>query len=276
MLGRIGCGLFFDALMCGHQVIRVHGFYLRMLKLIAKAPVVLSSHIPFSLPFVITPPHVSLRKKVFYFLGVVSQKFIGVIGIPVMGMIRIGRSIQIVIRIWIIKSWIRVGIVQQQRFIVPVKPEVFIVLLPINPVVEVLYHCYNWPVKSPEAELGHFISFCLHLLHGFKQNLPFVPVPDRIGYIHDQHIHTRVGQHGHILPDNIFILTEKVAHLRFTPMEAISIGSPQGMIGIQTCRGICLQDFCDIGREGTRETGVMALGMPGNIEDSDYSPFILL
>ena len=111
------------------------------------------------------------------------------------------------------------------------EPEVGVFSRLVDLVVQVLHHRDHRAVERPETELRHAVAFGLHLLHHGEEDLPLVPVTNRVGDIHHQHIHAGVGEHGHVLADDVLVLAQEVAHLRLAPM--IRALRPERMLGVE-------------------------------------------
>ncbi len=78
------------ALVQGKQFFRLHRFHVVIAQVVAETPVVFRADGPFARPFVIAPPHGAQREEVFHFLRIVGIKFFRIVGIIVMGVIRVG------------------------------------------------------------------------------------------------------------------------------------------------------------------------------------------
>jgi len=253
MLSCGNSGLFTFPLMPGKQFFRAECLYFFIGQAVAKTPVILSSHKALTTPLIITPPHGTKGKKILYLPGIIQVEFLGVIRIFVQRMVRVCSCTGIEIGIGVFNTSpvgikIRFAIIEQKRFFIPVKPQIFVFFRFVDFLVKVLNHSYNGSVKCPETEFRHPVSIGFHLLHYLIGDFPLSPVTNRIGYIENDDIHTRIGKHGHVFSDHIFVLTEKITHFRFPPV--IRVLCPQGMKSIKP-RFRCFAQYpghiCSIG-----------------------------
>ena len=146
-----------------------------------------------------------------------------------MRMVRVGGCRRFIMRIGVLNPSPvgierRCRIIEQQRLAIPVKPEVTVLALFVNPVIEILYNGDRGTVKRPKREFWYFVALFLHLLHDAESDIPFIPISDGIGHIHDKYVHSGVDEHRHILADHIVVLTQEISHLRFSPV--IGVGVP--------------------------------------------------
>ena len=163
----------------------------------------------------------------------------------------------------------RRSIVEQQRFAVPVEPEVLVFLLGIEEVVNLLHHIDGIAVEAPEAYLGHLVAFALHVLEHGEQGVPFVPVAHGVGHIEDKHVDAGIGEHRYIVAYDVGIGREEVAHLRLAPViRAVVLRLPGGVAGLLARVGVLLQHLAHIGP--VRIVHVVEVGrVPCDIEDAD-------
>ena len=157
------------------------------------------------------------------------------------------------------------AVVKQQWFAIPNEPQVLVFSRLVDFVVQVLHHSNHRTVKRPEAELRHTIAFRFHLLHHRKDGFPFVPITDGIGDIHHQHIHARIGEHGHVLSNGVLIFAQKIARLGFAPM--IHALRPKLVSGVQAGVRIGGKNAAHI-RPIRALQSVVRIAMPRNVKDS--------
>ena len=131
-------------------------------------------------------------------------------------------------------------------------------------VVETLYHGYHIAVEGPEAELRNLVAILLHLLHGAEEYFPFVPIEYGIGDIHNQDIHSCIGQHGEVVLDNVFVLTEEISIFRFSPM--IRRSCPGFVVPFKPGGGVFVEHLAHVAF--VFQSIVKSLGVPGDIEDA--------
>jgi hypothetical protein len=277
MLGGRHGRLFLDTLVPRHQVIWIHRLDLWIAKIVAEAPVILSSDEPLIVPFVVSPPHSAQGEELFHFLGVVLIELLGVIRITVVRMVFIGLRGRVIVRIRVLNATtigIAIGsaVIEQERLVVPIEPEILIFVLLVDLVVKILHDRNARPIESPETELGNVVSFRFHFQHGWEDDIPFIPVTYCVRHIHHQDIDAGVCQHGHILSDDILVFAEKIPNFRFAPMVAAS--GPERVLGIQSRRWICGQHFGHVG--GVRALQIRAaIAVPGDIEDSNHPALVM-
>lgn len=165
------------------------------------------------------------------------------------------------------------AVVQQQRFAVPVKPQVLVFPCLVNPVIQLLHHHNRRAVERPETELRHAIAFGLHLLHDPEHDIPFIPIPNRVGDVHHQNVHPRIGKHGHVFTDHVDILAEKIALFRLAPvMHAIG---PQRVTSIQARQRIGGKHLGHVRRVWAFRRG-QRIAVPRNIENAHHPALVLL
>ncbi len=159
----------------------------------------------------------------------------------------------------------RVGVVQKQRFSVPVEPQVRVLVLLVDPLVELLDDGDHLTVERPETELGRAVAFRAHLLHRGEKHLPFVPIAHGVGDVHHQHVHSCVGKHRHVLADHPLVLAQEIAHLRLSPVVGAIF--PVRIVGLKPGVRVGLENLCDISLVRGRK-GREVLRVPGYVEYS--------
>ena len=132
---RMLCGshrhLLHAAVVCGSPLQRRQLRHTFVVHLVAETPVVLSADIPLAAPVIISPPHISHGEKILHFMCIVLVERFRVVRVAVVRIGWVGRSPAVVV-------WIRIlhpaavsvefgpHVAQQQRFAVPVEPEILI------------------------------------------------------------------------------------------------------------------------------------------------------
>ena len=225
MLGR-GDGRLLDlTVMLGSQLLRSHRLDPRVGHAVAETPVVLRADETLAGPLVVAPPHIPECEEVLHFIGiVVSSVLVG--GTSSVGVVD------------------RIRVVEKERLPVPVEPQVRILVLLVDPFVELLDNVDHLSVERPETELRGVVALLPHLLHRGEKHLPFVPVTHGVRDIQHKHVHSSIGEHRHILPDNPFVLTQEVAHLGLSPV--IGAVLPIRIVGLETGVRIGVKNLRDI------------------------------
>ena len=138
----------------------------------------------------------------------------------------------------------RIRVVEKERLPVPVKPQVRILVLLVDPLVELLDDRDDLSVERPEAELRGVVALGAHLFHRGEKHLPLVPVTHGVSDIQHKHIHSRVGEHRHVLSDDPFVLAQEIAHLGLSPV--IGAVLPIRIVGLETGVRIGVKNLRDI------------------------------
>ena len=259
--GSNGIFLIFS-FMTGHEVFCPVGA--ECVHLISERPVVFCSDIFAAVPFCISPPHVAKSEEIFYIVGIVGEIFRCVQRVSVMGIVGIGCGVgiieivaQFMPRAVGIIDWC--GVIKQQRFAIPVEPQILILSFGIEKVVNFLHHVYCLAVEAPETYLRHFVSFGFHVGEHFAQGFPFIPIPHGVSNIENKNIHSRIGKHGHVAANDKRVGREEISHFGFAPMVGVVIlRLPRGIVFIFACVGVVFQNLgnvCAVGRVHVIEVG---------------------
>ena len=196
--------------MCSGSLSRSQVTYVLVVHVVAEAPVVFRTYITFAVLRVITPPHVTEGKEILNLLAVCV-----------------------------------VLIIEQQRFTIPVEPQIFKFILRVVILVDFLCARRHSTVVAPETEFRHLITLILHLGHSLKENVPSLGIQYGICKIEDKHIYTRVGKHRYILAYHILVAACEIAKLRLTPMICKFV-SPQRVVVVKTRLRVFLKNLCHI------------------------------
>ena len=138
----------------------------------------------------------------------------------------------------------RIRVVEKQRFSVPEEPQVRVLVLLVDPLVKLLDDRDDLSVERPETELRGVVALLPHLLHRGEKHLPLVPVTHGVSDIQHKHIHSRVGEHRHVLSDDPFVLAQEIAHLRLAPVVGAVL--PIRIVGLETGVRIGVKNLRDI------------------------------
>ena len=167
----------------------------------------------------------------------------------------------------------RIRVVEKQRFSVPEEPQVRVLVLLVDPLVKLLDDRDDLSVERPETELRGVVALGAHLLHRGEKHLPFVPVTHGVRDIQHKHVHSSIGEHRHILPDNPFVLTQEVAHLRLAPVVGASL--PVRIVSLKSGVWIGLENLGHVGIIRSRHIRKV-LCVPRDVEDAHNTSLICL
>ena len=167
----------------------------------------------------------------------------------------------------------RIRVVEKERLPVPVEPQVRILVLLVDPFVELLDNVDHLAVERPEAELRGVVALGAHLFHRGEKHLPLVPVTHGVSDIHHKHIHSRVGEHRHVLSDDPFVLAQEIAHLRLAPVVGASL--PVRIVSLKSGVWIGLENLSHVGVIRSRHIRKV-LCVPRDVEDAHNTSLICL
>ena len=167
----------------------------------------------------------------------------------------------------------RLSVVQKQRLAIPIEPEVLVLRLFVELLIELLDNGNHISVEGPEAELRSLVAFLAHLHHGREGDFPLIPVKNGISDVHHKDIHSCISEHGHILADNPLVLAEEVTVLRLAPV--IGAKFPVRMVCNHSRTRILLENFGNIAFIRLWEI-LQSLGVPGNVEYADDAAVVIL
>ena len=122
-----------------------------------------------------------------------------------------------------------VRVTEQQRFVIPLEPEVFVQ----SPQVNVPVHgmcCLRCAGVHNERELGRLRAFFAHRRIDVSYLFDYVEVGESVGYVEQHHVDAGIAEHLGVFADDPFVVGYVVPHVGFSPVMENVFG-PQCRIG---------------------------------------------